>query len=331
MKESDIRPAEIFQKYLELCAVDAKKYFEKSARTPINCPACNGSDIKNAFVKNGFGYVLCKRCATLYQSPRPKKDDFDRFYKDSPSSKYWAHTFFPSVAEARRKHLFRPKVNEIMALCNKSNFTPYVIADIGAGFGIFLEEWRHQNPDAKLIAIEPNPDMANICRKKSISVAECFAEDAKKLYEQIDLAIAFEVIEHVYDPLSFCKSLGKLLLPGGRLLLTGLTVDGFDIQVLWKNSKSISPPHHLNFMSIVGFEHLMKRAGLSIVKIFTPGKLDVDIVKNNILETSESQGQQRFIYNMLQKDTLTQKNFQKFLRQNQLSSHCWVWAKKLKI
>jgi SAM-dependent methyltransferase len=328
MKEADIRPADLFQKYLDLCAIDAVSYFETSERKHIDCPACNGSDIRHAFEKNGFGYVICNTCGTLYQSPRPVREAFDRFYKDSPSSQYWARTFFPTVAEARRKHLFRPKVEEIARLCSESHFKPEVIADIGAGFGIFLEEWRHHCPGTRLIAIEPNPDMSKICREKHLSVTACFAEEATELYEQIDLVIAFEVIEHVFDPLSFCNSLRKLMRTGGRVLLTGLTVDGFDIQVLWESSKNVSPPHHINFMSVAGFEHLMKRAGFSDVNIFTPGKLDVDIVRNSIDGKPEFKDQQRFIHHLLQKDSETQKAFQKFLSDHQLSSHCWVWAQK---
>jgi hypothetical protein len=122
--------------------------------------------------------------------------------------------------------------------------------------------------------------------------------------------------------------LNHLLRAGGRLLLTGLSVDGFDIQALWEHAKSISPPHHINFMSIQGFERLLKRAGFSKVDIFTPGKLDVDIVKNTVEERPDALNDQRFIRNLLKLDEKALKEFQQFLSKHRLSSHCWVWAVK---
>ena len=328
MKESDIRPKELFQKYLELSAADTETYFISSQRNDLPCPACGNESFHPAFEKSGFGYTVCRSCQTLYQNPRPPLEEFSRFYQESPSARYWAKEFFPAVAEIRREKLFKPKVMELARLCQNENFKPAVVADIGAGFGLFLEEWRNLFPDTRTIAIEPNPEMANLCREKKLEVIECFTEQASSLYGQVDLVVALEVIEHVHDPLLFCNSLNHLLRAGGRLLLTGLSVDGFDIQALWEHAKSISPPHHINFMSIQGFKQLLKRAGFSKVDIFTPGKLDVDIVKNTVEERPDALNDQRFIRNLLKLDEKVLKEFQQFLSKHRLSSHCWVWAVK---
>lgn len=328
MKESDIRPREFFQRYLDLSAADAVAYFNSSKRVDLPCPACGNNLLQPAFEKHGFNYNLCRTCGTLYQSPRPPWDDFARFYKESPSAQYWARIFFPAVAESRRVHLFRPKVQELAQLCQKDQFYPKVFADIGAGYGLLLEEWRCSFPDTKLFAVEPNPDLAAQCRLKNLHVVELFAEEADLLHDQIDLVTAFEVIEHSYDPLAFLTSLAKLLRVGGQILITGPTVDGFDIQVLWERSNSIAPPHHINLISIHGFEILLAKAGFSNIRIFTPGKLDVDIVKNAWDHNKDILVGERFLHTLLAKDDETLAAFQKFLSDHALSSHCWVWASK---
>ena len=326
MQESDIRPADLLCGYLKLCREDAITYFEKSVREDIPCPACESSQVIYAFEKWGFGYVVCDECGSLYQSPRPSRESFARFYQESPSARYWAETFFPAIAEARRLSLFRPKVKEIAGLCRDDHFVPNTVVDIGAGWGLLLEEWRRSFPKTNLVAIEPNPDLAEICRSKDFKVAECFAEEAVELCGQADLAIALEVIEHVQEPLSFCCSLKKLLRDGGKILLTGLTVDGFDIQVLWDQSKAVSPPHHINFLSIAGYKRLLDRAGFSNVRIFTPGKLDVDIVKNAWVENPELFAGHRFFRHLMTRDEDVLQAFQQFLSEHRLSSHCWIWA-----
>lgn len=330
MKEIEIRPKELFQKYLELSAADTQAYFISSQREHLPCPACGNQTSQPAFEKSGFAYTVCRSCQTLYQNPRPTFDEFSRFYLESPSALYWAKTFFPAVAEIRREILFKPKVMQLARLCEDENYKSTVVADVGAGFGLFLEEWRNLFPDTRTIAIEPNPEMANLCREKKLEVKECFAEQASSLYGHVDLVVALEVIEHVHDPLLFCNSLNHLLCAGGKLLLTGLSADGFDIQVLWKHAKSVSPPHHINFMSIRGFEQLLNRTGFSKVVIFTPGKLDLDIVKNTVKERADVLKSQRFVRNLLKQDEKVLSEFQQFLSKHRLSSHCWVWAEKQK-
>ena len=76
MKEQDIRPADLFNKYLELCEADAITYFGSGSRRDIPCPACDSDKGTPAFEKWGFNYVSCKICGTLYQSPRPVQEDF---------------------------------------------------------------------------------------------------------------------------------------------------------------------------------------------------------------------------------------------------------------
>lgn len=327
MKESDIRPSDILNRFLQLCSEDSVIYFKDCAKKDIPCPACVSKQVKRSFNKWGFDYVVCQECGTLYQSPRPPQENFERFYQESRSAQYWAKTFFPSVAEARREHLFRPKVEKIIQLCNDDKFSPSVVVDIGAGYGLFLEEWRKKFPKAELVAIEPNADLANVCRAKGLKVVESFVEDVDS-HGIYDMLVALELIEHIYEPYKFCFSLKQFLKKNGRLLLTGLTVDGFDIQVLWEHSKSVSPPQHINFISVLGFKKLLSRVGFSKVRIFTPGKLDVDIVKNFLAEKPDILGNQRMVKNLLAKDDEALKDFQEFLSKHQLSSHCWIWAEK---
>ena len=143
------------------------------------------------------------------------------------------------------------------------------------------------------------------------------------LEKKADLVVCFEVIEHVHDPLLFVKVVRKMVAPGGIAIFTGLGVDGFDIQVLWENSKSIFPPHHINFISINGFHKLFKQAGFSEIEVITPGKLDVDIAFNN---QEFLANENRFIKTLLSRGEEALSEFQSFLARHQLSSHCWILA-----
>jgi len=107
MKEEDIRPEKIFSEYLRLCKEDAQTYFQGVQRERIKCPACDSIG-ELAFEKQGFEYEHCLNCKTLFVSPRPKSENFTKYYLESSSSKYWATVFYKETAEIRREKLWKP-------------------------------------------------------------------------------------------------------------------------------------------------------------------------------------------------------------------------------
>ncbi len=144
----------------------------------------------------------------------------------------------------------------------------------------FLDEWRLRFPHTQALAVEPSASLAQECRSKGFAVVEEIVENMVGHDNSADLVTCFEVLEHVYDPLGFVQVLKDLARPGGYVFVSTLGIDGFDLQVLWEKSSQISPPHHINFLSMQGFERLFQRAGLEDITVTTPGQLDVDIVRN---------------------------------------------------
>ncbi len=327
MKESDIRPAELMAEYLKLSLEDAKRYFSAEGRLTAPCVGCGGEENTPAFTKSGFDYVRCDDCGTLFLSPRPSAPEFFRFYEDSPSSSFWANEFFPKVSQNRRELIFAPRVTRIAELCRERGLAPNTVIDVGAGYGMFLEEWKKAHPASRVMAVEPGQALADVCRGKGIEVLQTVAEEAQEWKGQGDLVVCFEVLEHTHDPLTFVQSLRALCKPGGTVLVSSLCADGFDIQTLWEKSKSVCPPHHINFLSVDGFQRLFERAGLSGVEVITPGKLDVDIVKNSLNEEPESWDENRFLATMLRRGDAAAADFQAFLVKHRLSSHAWMLGK----
>ena len=327
MKEAEIRPEALLKRYLELSAVDAVRCFSGSARDAVPCVGCGSERSRGQFEKSGFAYSECDDCGTLFQTPRPPIDAFEAFYRDSESSRYWAEVFFPAVAEVRREKIFAPRVKRLADLCAQHGIKVNRLADVGAGYGIFLEEWRRSFPETEIVAIEPSANMASVCRAKGIPVIEDIIENVPPDVPSQDLVTCFEVLEHVYEPLQFLRALGAPLRAGGWLFLSTLGIDGFDFQVLWERSTQISPPHHLNFLSTKGFSELFRRAGFSELVLTTPGQLDVDIVRNAAREQPSLLDNQRFIRSTIA-DEARAAAFQRYLVEQRLSSHVWVLAKK---
>jgi SAM-dependent methyltransferase len=332
VREADIRPAALLAEYLRLSAADAETFFRDPAAVNHRaCPGCGVDDPDLAFGKNGFRLVTCGGCGTLYADPAPASKRLDAFYADSPSSNYWANTFFPAVAEARRGRIFRPRVERILALMARLGRTPRRVIDVGAGAAVFLEEFRELAPDSDLRAVEPGHMLADQCRAKGFATFAGFAEgaaDAEGWRGSADLVTSFEVIEHVAETVPFLSALGRLARPGGIVLVTGLTGDGFDIRALGAKSNAVCPPHHINFLSRDGVAALITRAGLDEIEFFTPGQLDVDIVINALADDPEAVADIALRNRLLDADPQELAQLQAEIAETNRSSHMWFVAQR---
>lgn len=325
MKEEEIRKRDVFNKYLELVENDVKDLFEFNSFIETNCPACDNNDYNYEFEKIGFKYVSCNICATLFVNPRPGFESLKEFYLNSESTSFWINEFFKPVAEVRREKIFKPRAEYISKIIvnGKNN----VIGDIGAGFGLFLEELKKLLPDNHFIAIEPSRDMAEICGKKGFKVLDRCLENIEDMENSFDYLTAFELTEHLFDPGLFFNDIFKLLKPGGYVLLTTLNVYGFDMQTLWDKSKSIFPPHHLNFFNPKSISLLLNSSGFNIKEVATPGQLDVDIVEGMVKSEGFDAG--RFCNLLINEGSPKAKNeLQTWISKNLFSSHMRVLGQK---
>jgi len=326
MKEEEIRRRSTFNRYLELVAEDVQAIFaDRSNFIEIDCPACGNENCQPQFEKLGFTYVFCPNCGTLFVNPRPPVQLLMDFYTKSRSASFWVHDFFQPVAEARREKIFRPRAEYVRdTFPEKSNG---VVGDIGAGFGLFLEELARFWPSAKLLAIEPSLEMVNICQDKGLEVIPCALEDVQGWDGQFDLLTSFELFEHLYHPGDFLKKVWHLLRPGGYLFLTTLNGEGFDIQILWEKSKSVAPPHHLNFFNPRSIKTLFQANNFIVEKVDTPGKLDWDIVEGMYREEGLDPGRfWRLVAE--QAEPAAKSSLQDWISSSGLSSHMRILAKK---
>jgi SAM-dependent methyltransferase len=324
MKEFDIRPRKLFNQYLELSRQDISLFFsDHSHFKKIKCPACGGEKQLPGLVKHGFKYVRCPDCSSLYLSPRPPAEMFASYYRQAKSVKFWQTHFYKETAEARRRRIYRPRAEIIAEWARRLGIKSgddRLFVDIGSGYGIFLEEIERLGLFDRIMGIEPSPDLARKCQDRGFKVIQKHLEDVERQGYKATFATAFEVLEHVIDPLAFFAAAANILDSAGLLMLTTLTVSGFDIQVLWENSKSVCPPHHINLLSIDGLHRLVERSGMEFIQFSTPGKLDVDIVRNIHYENSDIK-LPRFIHSIINSPEKVRTNFQNFLTQNELSSH----------
>ena len=264
LKESEIRPKDIFDEYLNLAKMDCDLYFANCKKVKVTCYSCDKPG-RVVFEKNGFNYDLCDQCHNLYVSPRPLAEAFATYYKESASAKYWATTFYKETAARRRQKVWIPKAKIVLDILKKHHKSSDLIIDIGGGYGVFAEVMK-EKVSCDIRIIEPSNSLATICRQRGFEVIEKFLEDVHPvdLPTQDKVFVSFELFEHLHDPNHFLKVLFNLMGGGDVFVFSTLSATGLDIQTLWESSQAVSPPHHLNFFNPYSMQVLLEKNGFVI-------------------------------------------------------------------
>jgi 2-polyprenyl-3-methyl-5-hydroxy-6-metoxy-1,4-benzoquinol methylase len=138
-----------------------------------------------------------------------------------------------------------------------------VIADIGCGAGSFLS---HVSGLAKkIIAVEPTERYHHSLRQRGYDVFS-YATNALKAYPGgIDIAVTFQVIEHVLNPRVFLTEIAALLKPGGSLIIATPNRD----DILMKLLPEDFPPFfyrtaHRWYFDRLSLQQAVKASGLLV-------------------------------------------------------------------
>jgi SAM-dependent methyltransferase len=329
LSENDIRPEHLNADKESAYARDVARLLRRESEfITVACPACGSLDAAEAWQKWGLHYLECDGCRTIYISPRPSPSVLEEYYTTSEVYEYWNKYIFPASEGARRERIFRPRVQRLLEICDRYNVDPRVMVEVGPGFGTFCEEARATARFQRIIAVEPTPALAATCRERGLEVIEKPIEQVNFKETTVDVVAAFEVIEHLFEPARFVRACWEAVSPGGLLLLTCPNGQGFEVQVLGVAADTVDT-EHLNYFNPDSLALLVSSIGFEVLEVSTPGLLDADIVRNKILAGKFDCEAQRFLQIvLLERWEELGAPFQDFLRNNRLSSHMWLVARR---
>ena len=325
--QNDIRPVELEAAKTREIERDMQWLVARQAQfVPAACPACAKDDPRPAFDKYGFRFVECPHCRTVYMSPRASPALMAEFYATSKNYEFWDKHVFPASRVVRREKIFRPRVEQLIALLDRLGIAPAVAMDVGASVGIFLEALRETGRFTRMLAVEPNAAQAETCRRLGFETIEADFFSIARFDEPITMITAFEVIEHLYSPRDFLVRCHSLLAPRGIVAISCPNQFGFDIQTLGPQSQSFDV-EHVNMFNPAALTGLFSDCGFDVTECITPGELDAQIVREAALAGSVNFDGQPFLKTVLldRWDELG-RPFQQFLKSANLSSSMWVTA-----
>ena len=190
----------------------------------VACSVCRASDARPyrtrmyAIGSVRFDLVRCRHCGLVYVNPRPDGPTLARMY-DDPA--YYVHGYNLGVETEsyfERKDELLAQYDLEVALLEREVGGPGAVLELGSAGGFFLEAARRRGWRAS--GIELSPVAARYSKEElGLEVFEGLLADAPYAPASFDLAVADNVLEHTTDPLGVLGDLGRLLRPGGHLLV----------------------------------------------------------------------------------------------------------------
>lgn len=330
-REVEFKPDSIYENYLKLTESDIKKEFRNKKNLSLsNCPACKSLKNTKAFVKFSLQYVECQNCGTVYVCPHPGDDQIKEHFLNSPSIHFWRDTLSKVTEHKRKEKIYGPRFDWIIDMADEylsgaKNMGDFNSKDVG-----YIEELLRNNYfDTKTI-VNPYFDINDI-KAKNLKSNLSIVSDLETAFpnkNSINIATAFEVIDYTSNVEKLMNTIKNMLCKGGLCFITTISISGFDMQVLWENSRSIFPLDRINVLSQKGIKLLSKRHGFEMLEYSTPGILDLDIVEHE-LKNHPDLNIPRFVKTILERnDEKLNYDFQNFLQVNRLSSFVRIVLKK---
>jgi SAM-dependent methyltransferase len=159
-----------------------------------------------------------------------------------------------------------------------------VLLEVGCGRGELSASFRHLNPTARLLGIEPDPDAAGEAAEHLDEVAAIDVEQEAVPFEVsngIDCIVYRHILETLNDPWAVIRRHAKALSPNGVMVICVPNPDHWTVAdrllrgVQNGAADDVPDPRHLHWFSLAGMRRRLVDCGLTLCDA-QPGSLDTE-------------------------------------------------------
>ena len=241
------------------------------------CPICGSGEQSSRFAGanvdlealDGFAFASrklpeymhwelmeCRRCDLLYADPAPSLEELAGLYNNADfasreEARYASRTYGRMLGRIARK--LPDRVGAV---------------DVGTGDGVFLHELLGAG-FREVAGVEPSaaPIEAAAASVRPLIRHDIFRPDSFP-GASLSLITCFQTIEHLADPLAFCRDAYRALKPGGALFLIGHNRRALSAKLLGRKSP-IFDIEHMQLFSPSSVRKLLEAAGFADVEVRT--------------------------------------------------------------
>jgi len=227
------------------------------------CPLCQSDRHRFPFRLHGpYSVARCIECGFHYLYPRLIESAMQEAYRQSSYYEGGACGYADTSYTAQESAL-RATFKRLLHNLAKRGLTGGDLLEVGCGYGYLLDEARSLFD--RRVGTEFSAQGAEIA---GATGAEVFVGGIEEVpaERKFDCVIATQVIEHVYEPLTFLGQLASRTKPGGHIIVATPDIGGVLRRVMGRRWPSFKAPEHVLYFDFRALASLMTRAGLSDVR-----------------------------------------------------------------
>lgn len=198
--------------------------------------------------------IRCLCCGLVAAGHAPSAAELIALYGDVADTVYLEN-------RAGRERTFSSVLKEVESLAPRKGR----LLEVGAYCGIFLQAAQTSGWTAE--GVEPSRWAVGIARESGLNIhAGTLQENRCALSPPYDVAVMWDVLEHLNDPIGELKHVRELMADDALLFVSTLDIDGWWPQLLGPRWPWIMDMH-LFYPSIPGLRDLFGRAGFELIEV----------------------------------------------------------------
>jgi 2-polyprenyl-3-methyl-5-hydroxy-6-metoxy-1,4-benzoquinol methylase len=227
------------------------------------CPVCGSDQRHFPFRLHGpYCVACCESCGLHYLYPRLMEAAMQEVYRQSSYYEGGA-CGYADTSYTGQEAALRATFKRLLGNLAKRGLTGGDLLEIGCGYGYLLDEAR--SLFHRRIGTDFSAQAAEIARATGAEVLVGGIEQVSP-DRKFDCIVAIQVIEHVYQPLSFVKQLASHTKPGGYIVVATPDIGGALRRTMGRRWPSFKVPEHVVYFDFQSLSALMHRAGLNNVR-----------------------------------------------------------------
>lgn len=238
----------------------------------VCCPLCGRVKLRWLFEKKDRHFWACTKCGLEKQVPLPSLQELQAYY-DSQFNSGMYQTF--TSAEEMKTMTAKQRLKEITPVIRPQGRW----LDVGCANGVFVRE------SAALGAQAEGVELSSVAVDQAVAAGlpvKCGGLENVPDAAAFDCITAFDVLEHVLDPLTFLQDIAKRLKPGGHAALTMPDKSSIFAKLMGSRWWFYIPEEHLHYFDHDIIRKLMLKVGLEpvlVARTFKPLTYDYGLTQ----------------------------------------------------
>lgn len=234
----------------------------------VACALCGGSDTRRLYTKFERGIERCRRCGLVYANPRAPEPEILRRY----NREYFWNEYLPAAGVAGGRvdmDFIDGRYAGMLRLIRQHSPAGRRMLEVGTGAGLFLKAAARAGWEAS--GLEMSETAAAFARETlALDVRQERAETMSFPAAMFDVAVMFDVIEHLFDPRAVLAATRTALAPGGVLLVSTPNFDALSRFALGAQWAVLSPLEHVYYFTARTLARMLEASGFKNVRLIDP-------------------------------------------------------------